>query len=1079
MYSLGLDIGTNSIGWCAVGYNRDGVADRVLDIGSRIFSDGREPKSSASLAVARREKRAMRRSRDRYLRRRSALLRYLIEYDLMPLDKSERKALEAHNPYTVRAQALDGQLPLQQIGRALFHLNQRRGFKSNRKTDKGDPESGKISLAVQKLREEMYLADARTYGELLFKRMQQGLPLRIRMRDGEGPVKSNGEAMEGYAFYPDRAMLEDEFTRIWDKQAAYYPNVLTPERREHLFNVIFHQRPLKAPEIGLCTLLGGDPNVPVHDRERRISKSDPLFQQSRLLQELNALQIEYGPGTRSLRLTRDQRDVLLMRMRGKKSVGFSSLRKTLELGDAVFNKERAGRDKLLGDEVYAELSHKTRFGPEWTDVPLERQREIVAKLREEEDSEVLVTWLQEACDLEDERARAVANAKLPEGYGRLGETASRAIIRELTDHQIDGYVCVYSEAVEHAPELGHHSDRPTGEVMDVLPYYGELLERHIIPGTGDPADSIEKRIGKLTNPTVHVGLNQLRRLINAIIKKHGPPADIVVEIARDLKASDRQKQEIQKRQKQNLQAAIKRSEKLVELNQPDTGGNRALLKLWEDLNPDNPFDRRCVYTGEMITPTMLFTGEVDVDHILPWSRTLDDSNANKIVCIASANRIKRNKTPFEAWGHDKEVWDTILERTANLPSNKAKRFNPDAMEKYGGEDEFLARHLVDTQYLSRLAKTYLEVVAPGQVYVATGHLTAMLRRHWGLNSILPDHNYAHTVHMKNRKDHRHHAIDAAIMAVLSRELINTIAREAGLREAQGVEDVVSGISEPWDGFRDDLKMAVNKVIVSHRPDHGTIGGKRSDKAFDQTAGRLHNETAYGLTGDHDAKGNTLVVRRIPIGMIKEGHLNDSGAHIRDDELRARLRAATAGVTGKDFEKAVLDFARKDKKFAGMRHVRLIEPLTIIPIRDDEGRAYKGYKGDANYRYDVWELPDGKWVADVISMFDAHTVSGDELLKRRPHPAARRIVQLHQGDMVAYDDDVHGKGIGRVVKFGKSGSLVLAAHNESGALKARDAAPLDEDPFKYFSAAPSRLKRSKVRKVHIDELGHIRDPGPRN
>ncbi len=1077
MYSLGLDIGTNSIGWCAVGYNRGGVADHVLDIGSRIFSDGREPKSSASLAVARREKRAMRRSRDRYLRRRSALLRFMIEYGLMPLDKTERNKLEDHNPYTVRAQALDGQLPLHQIGRALFHLNQRRGFKSNRKTDKGDPESGKISLAVQKLREEMYLADARTYGEFLFKRMQQGLPLRIRMRDGEGPVKSNGEAMEGYPFYPDRAMLEDEFAQIWEKQAAFYPNLLTAERRAHLFNVIFYQRPLKAPEVGLCTLLGGDPTVPLHERERRIPKSDPLFQQSRLLQEVNALQIESGPGTKPHRLTGEQRDVLLMRMRGKKTVSFSSLRKTLKLGDSVFNKERAGRYKLLGDEVYAEMSNKTRFGPEWTDVPLERQREIVAKLRDEEDGDVLVTWLQENCDLDEERARAVASAKLPEGYGRLGETASRAIIRELTEHEIDGFVCVYSEAVAHAPELGHHSDERTGEIADELPYYGELLERHIIPGTGDPGDPIEKRIGKLTNPTVHIGLNQLRRLINAIIKKHGPPADVVVEIARDLKTSDRQKKDIQSRQNQNLQAAIKRSEKLEELGQADTGGNRALLKLWEDLNPDNPFDRRCIYTGEIISPTMLFTGEVDVDHILPWSRTLDDSNANKLICIASANRIKRNKTPFEAWGHDENVWNAILERAAQLPHNKNKRFDADAMEKYGGEDDFLARHLVDTQYLSRLAKTYLEVVAPGQVYVATGHLTAMLRRHWGLNSILSDHNYAHTVHVKNRKDHRHHAIDAAIMAVLSRGLINKIAREAGLREAQGVEDVVSGISEPWEGFRDDLKLAVNKAIVSHRPDHGTIGGKRHDKAFDQTAGRLHNETAYGLTGGHDGKGNTLVVRRIPVGMIKESHLNDSGAHIRDDELRARLRAATAGTTGKDFERAVLEFARADKKFSGMRHVRLIEPLTIIPITDDQGRAYKGYKGDANYRYDVWELPNGKWVADVISMFDAHSLAGESKVKRE-FPTARKIMRLHQGDMVAYDDDKHGAGIGRVVKFDQAGSVYLAAHNESGALKARDAASPDDDPFKYFKAAPSRLKKSKVRKVHINELGYIRDPGPR-
>lgn len=173
---LGLDIGTSSIGWWL--YETDGAGSDaritgVVDGGVRIFSDGRDPKSGASLAVDRRAARAMRRRRDRYLRRRATLMKVLAETGLMPADPAEAKALEALDPFALRAAGLDEPLPLPHLGRALFHLNQRRGFKSNRKTDRGDNESGKIKDATARLDMEMMANGARTYGEFLHKRRQK------------------------------------------------------------------------------------------------------------------------------------------------------------------------------------------------------------------------------------------------------------------------------------------------------------------------------------------------------------------------------------------------------------------------------------------------------------------------------------------------------------------------------------------------------------------------------------------------------------------------------------------------------------------------------------------------------------------------------------------------------------------------------------------------------------------------------------------------------------------------------------------------------------------------------------------
>src|SRR5204863_190922 len=140
-----------------------------------------------------------------------------------------------------------------------------------------------------------------------------------------------------------------------------------------------------------------------------------------------------------------------------------------------------------------------------------------------------------------------------------------------------------------------------------LPYYGVALERHIMPGTAEPTDPEEMRIGRLTNPTVHIGLNQLRHVVNRLIRAYGPPKEIAIELARELKLSEDEKKKRNSENRDNRLAAEGRSKKLEEIRQRDTGANRALLKLWEELNPGNVLDRRCIYTGEQISIDMLFS----------------------------------------------------------------------------------------------------------------------------------------------------------------------------------------------------------------------------------------------------------------------------------------------------------------------------------------------------------------------------------------------------------------------------------------------------------------------------------------
>jgi CRISPR-associated endonuclease Csn1 len=1074
---LGLDIGTNSIGWCLY------EGDTIKDIGVRIFSDGRDPKSGASLAVDRRDARAMRRRRDRFIGRRSALLRVLIAHGLLPADKGAAKALEVHDPYELRVRALDERLEPHDIGRALFHLNQRRGFQSNRRADRmsKDAKDGKIASGTKMLDAEMARLGARSYAEFLvmWDAEHDGLKrYRIRMREKD--ADSDG----GYDFYPDRKHYLAEFDAIWTKQAEFHSALVTEAAREAIHRVIFHQRNLKAQVVGKCTFAGWG-GVP--DDETRLPKAHPLFQQRRLYEEVNQLEI-VAAGASSRKLTMDERDTLILKLRDKKKVLFTTLGKAINLKDGErFNKESENRKDLVGDEIRAELGGKSMFAGRWGEFSTDEQWTVIDTLLNEDSTEKLLDWLQTHYNLDQDTAEAVANAHLPDGHGRFGLTATTKLLEQLkTASDENGHPVTYAKAAELAGF--HHSDFRDGECRDELPYYGEILAREIAPGKPEYGDADEARFGKITNPTVHIGLNQLRKLVNAIIKRYGKPDQIYVELARELKLNEKQKADYKKQLKANTDAAKKRSEFLESQGERDSGGNRMRIRIWEELNPSNILDRRCPFCGEVISAQMLMTGEAEIEHIIPYSKCLDDSVANKVIAHRHCNRDKGQNTPWQKWGGTSR-WDIIQDQVARMHKSKQWRFSPDAMDRVERDGGFIARQLTDTQYLSRIAGKYLASLYPEKgerhVYAVTGRMTAMLRRMWGLNDILPDHNYIENIHSnapKNRLDHRHHAIDAAVVGATTPAQIAQIAMAAGRAEDQNLDKLFVDLPAPWDGFRDELRDKLMTTIVSHKADHGRKGKPAKDK--DVTTGRLHNGTAYGLTGRTNAKGAPLVVVRKPLLSLQPKDLTDPD-RMPNRDLQARLYAATQGKTGKDFENALRQFAKAETPYKDIRRVRLTEALNVIPIRDRAGRAYKGVKGDANARFDVWRMPDGKWISSwkdrdgvvrsgIISMFDAHQRNADNL---KPHPAAKRVLSLRQNDLVAVERDGGPREMMRVVKFSANGSMQLALNQESGALKGRDADPVD--PFKYINTSATGLYKMKARQIRIDELGRIFDPGPRD
>ena len=136
-------------------------------------------------------------------------------------------------------------------------------------------------------------------------------------------------------------------------------------------------------------------------------------------------------------------------------------------------------------------------------------------------------------------------------------------------------------------------------------------------------------------PPATVGLRELKLQRSSTTGKVGMSRD---KSQRGSPGPRKEKKRLNRENNENRLAAEKRSAKLGEIGQHDSGANRALLKLWEELNPGNVLDRRCIYTGEQISIERLFSGEVEIDHILPFTATLDDSNANKLICLREANR---------------------------------------------------------------------------------------------------------------------------------------------------------------------------------------------------------------------------------------------------------------------------------------------------------------------------------------------------------------------------------------------------------------------------------------------------------
>ena len=1010
-YRLGLDMGTNSIGFSVIELSKENNPIELVDMGVRIFRDGRNPKDKQPLAVARREARGLRRQRDRRIQRKQQIMKALISNGLFPDTEEGRQSLKLMDPFVLRKEALDRELSDFELGRALFHLGSRRGFKSNRITDeyeaKETSEKSKLTQAdkISNLTKEMNEVGARTIGEYLYLRICNGCGARFRGGD--------------FNCYPSREHYVEEFNLIRMAQEKYHPGV----DWDSIYQSVFFQRPLRKQERGKCRFYT--------DKERAYAAL-PSAQQFRILSEINNLKFADVDGN-VLNLSNEEKDKLFSVLDNCKTMSFPKVRRVLGLpASCKFNLEDERRDNLKGNETSFAMRKPEFFGELWDSISLENQDYIVDYLLEAETDEEVLELLDQYGSLKMEQKDSILKVKFGRKVGSLSAEFMRDCLAIMRKEHIR-----YDEAV--AKMDFHHSYNPITELQNSLPYYGKILTQTVMgahPEAGE--DNPEFKYGKIANPTVHIALNQLRKVVNSLIEHYGKPEQIVVELSRDISDSaeerSRKNSEQAKREKENIRI----KEQIKELNIPNpTAWDVKKYKLWEELGKDSNV-RRCPYCGKPIPASKLFTKEIEIEHILPYSRTMLDSMSNLTVAHSSCNLAKSNLTPYEAFSSSPDgfEWQEIMARVQNLPANKRSLFSKDAIRKFDEGEGFLVRQLNDNRYLSKAARDYLSCICPAnQIWGIPGFNTAFLRARWGLNRLL---NKNGDPYVKNRTDHRHHSLDAVVIGLTDRGIIKEMAE---LNRTYNSVDRMNVPEFPFDLER--VKTLLRKMVISYKPEHGYQG-------------RIYKETAVGLKyvknrikiqelTEKQVRENLLVSKSLNDKLLEDMGKGKSFRALKNALIEKAKEAQKAenpvidvfekiwitrvplvDLTDKDINSKRV-FSRKiaqylidntqdvisDKKALKTRLQELSEKAGIkrvryIPNNQEFARINsvqnKWYEKDGVCFASIWEiLQKGKqsiYQGQFISYQEAYNHETGKLKEYpKPHPAARKILTLYKDDVI--------------------------------------------------------------------------------
>ena len=917
-YILGLDIGTNSVGWAVVSCTQDTSGlhpTGLVALNSRIFQEMVDANTRDPKNQHRREKRLFRRMRSRHQGARNALIKLLQENQLLPAEINEKTCNDIDrqfaervlkkeysnswtnkekfhmSPFAMRGWAMeDGHyLERHEFGRTLLQLQKRRGYFSNRgakyidliehfekdggnelavlaaEDDEGEIFSSKDKEEQKKAREvlggidalekSMAESECATVGEFIWKeslksnqapkritRYSKEVPKNRKRKDvsgesGRGDIPETEEVkMIPRGFYATREQYKEEFKKLWDKHSDRLKLSDTLHAKVHC--KIFYQRRLESPppkcrrikhlsynEVGKCSFLIHKPRAP---------KALLEAQEFRTLQYINNIQINKKPlsdeqRSRLLECANDveqtNKDCRITWMKVREKLGYKP--KSKEVNYEPGQDEESQKDAksgLIGNRTAKRIVEIIGL-PRWQGYTPEKKGSLVKDLLEITNKKELYEHLINTWNLskgQNGEASKLAFMELEPGYMKH----CSVVIRKLLPHLRRGMT--YYEACK---EEGYVSNTGKGN-KDFI-------------GPND--------IPNIANPIVQKALFEVRRVVNAVISKYGQPSEIRIELTRDLKASKKRRAEIKREQNINRERNTKAEEEIREIRKSDdkiSRKDRDKYKMWKYEQ-----NYQCIYCMQSISSASLFGGEAEVDHIWPASG-FHQNYMNTVVTCKSCNQKKGRETPYQAWG-DTEIFHRIkkeLEKesgsTFKLPKEKIKRIlNEDYVPESTDTEDFVKRQLNDARHISTVTNNILSNVLKMPVQVSTGAATAELRRLWGLNTILPvaptelsEEGQATTQKdgkKKKRLDHRHHAIDALVVALTDAAVYKDLMCRHRRREKEGEwPEEPLAIPEKWEDahhFYEQVKEKIIPAIVSHSPQRKISGALHRENPF----GRAH------------------------------------------------------------------------------------------------------------------------------------------------------------------------------------------------------------------------------------------------
>ena len=959
-FILGLDIGTNSIGWVLLKDNK--IFDKgviIFPIGTNVNEKGIEKTKNSVRGTFRRASR----TNFRYKLRRKKLKKFFAALNMLPTFSNTfevKENYQAAELYQLRANALDDKIPLEELGRIFLLINKHRGFKSNSKTlSEIKDEDGKVKGEISELSKSMVKHNARTIGEYFHKMYQKSAALykdgkwhnidepfdeRALIEDDNNfnLVNSRGIRREGR--FVGREMYATEFDLIWDKQQKYYPQ-LTGSRKEYdkicklaveekrtnlkLFkesfywkikhHTIFFQRPLKSQKkfIGKCQFEKNKRTAPASSllfQDFRIwkqladirytDKANDIYEQP-LPPEWKQKVFEYLQThlSLSLRPKKDNSDILeLLGITNKKNFEFN-YDSNEEEKSFQGNKTLYAIYTACGEEKFNQLKQENKLEKLW---------HVLYMAKDDEWLYDTLTWKWK---FDPTTATKLVEMGLEEGFANYSSKVIEKILPFLKEGKDEHNALILANYIQ-----------ASDEVKEI-----QILQKKIK----------QLKNNELRNPVVEKAVGETIRLVNTILKSHEIDQEdftIRVESTREFKKPKKEREGIRRK---NLDTEKRREEYARFLNEKKEKGdlyfsryiqkNDSIInkfELWLELGADKndpgfkefekiverkdrekhtlwlDCNRICPYTGNVIPLSKLFSPEIEIEHIIPYSWSLDDSFTNKTLTFSYINKEKANKSAYEYMqSKGKEAFKEFQNRVkANKLYSKEKIDERFLNAKI--EQTFTNAQGRNASYIAVYVRKKLQEVCR-DVQFTNGFATGELRKNdWRLGSLLDKVRYQEETGIdidkctwefanykkdfeqyrkrkakstdiirtdwrnlipemtaeyeaetrnpiyewwyelqefekfrgakgkKDRSDHRHHLLDAIIIGMCSRSIIQRLSTLNQLREKQGI----SLYDEKGELTREridlpipynEIKEALQSILVYHKAEQRLITAKQN------------------------------------------------------------------------------------------------------------------------------------------------------------------------------------------------------------------------------------------------------------